>query len=43
MADRPTDGKAPLLQRLGWMGAIWLASVCVLGIVAYAIKAWLIP
>ncbi len=28
----------PLWQRLGWMAAIWLASVTVLGIVGYVIR-----
>jgi hypothetical protein len=31
----------PLWKRLGWMGVIWSASVCALGIVAYAIRAWI--
>ncbi|OWQ96349.1 DUF2474 domain-containing protein [Sphingopyxis witflariensis] len=31
----------PLCQRLGWMAGIWLASVTVLGIVAYVIRLWL--
>ncbi len=33
----------PLLQRLGWMAAIWLASVSILGAVAYLIRWWLNP
>ena len=31
----------PLWQRLGWMFAIWLASVTVLGLVASLIRFWL--
>lgn len=31
----------PLVQRLGWMAALWLGSVLVLGAVAYAIRWWL--
>ncbi|MEE4210217.1 MAG: DUF2474 domain-containing protein [Parvularcula sp.] len=31
----------PLWQRLGWMFAIWLASVTVLSLVAFMIRFWL--
>jgi len=30
--------KYPLLSKLAWFVALWLASVTVLGVVAYAIK-----
>ena len=33
----------PLCQRLAWMGAIWAASVPVLGVVAYVIRLWIAP
>lgn len=32
---------APLWKRLAWMVAIWVASVSVLSVVAYAIRWWL--
>jgi hypothetical protein len=35
--------QAPLWKRLGWMAAIWVASVSALGIVAFIIRAWLRP
>lgn len=43
----PLDGAEgadahPLWQRLGWMVAIWTASVLVLGAVAYMLKLWLV-
>ena len=31
----------PLLQRFGWMVAIWLGSVLTLGAVAWVIRFWL--
>lgn len=31
----------PLWQRLGWMAAIWLGSVAVLGAVGMVIRFWL--
>ena len=31
----------PLIARLGWMVAIWAASVAALGAVAYIIRWWL--
>lgn len=31
----------PLWQRLGWMFAIWLGSLTVLGLVASVIRFWL--
>lgn len=40
--DDPDRGDArPLTQRIGWMVAIWLMSVGLLGVVAYAIRWWI--
>jgi len=33
--------ETPLWRRIGWMAAIWLASVTVIGTVAYIIRWWL--
>jgi hypothetical protein len=30
-----------LRERLGWFVAIWLAGVAALGVVAFAIRAWI--
>ncbi|MHA7819976.1 MAG: DUF2474 domain-containing protein [Erythrobacter sp.] len=37
-----TPEDRPLWQRLAWMGAIWLASVCALGAVAWLLRLWLV-
>lgn len=43
MDSAPDDADAkPLWQRLGWMALLWLASVAVLGAVAWLIRLWLI-
>ena len=39
--DEPQD--RPLWQRLGWMFAIWLASIIALGSIAMVIRWWLAP
>ena len=41
MAEGDVD--SPLWKRLGWMAAIWLGSVTLLGAVAFLIRWWLIP
>ena len=33
--------RAPLWKRVLWLVAIWIASVSVLGAVAYGIRSWL--
>ena len=40
MADREPR---PLWQRLAWMAGLWLASVTVLGAVAWLIRWWIMP
>lgn len=42
----PLDGseeaeRRPLWRRLGWLAAIWLASVTLLGAVAWLLRLWL--
>lgn len=39
----PPEPQQPLWTRLAWMGGIWLASVTVLGIVAWILRLWLAP
>jgi len=38
---RSSPEDTPLWRRLGWMAAIWFASVLAIGIVAYIIRWWL--
>ncbi len=35
------EAELPLWKRLGWMAAIWLGSVAVLGVIASIIRFWL--
>jgi hypothetical protein len=37
----PPDAPAPLRRRLAWLVAIWIASVTVLGAVAWVIRLWI--
>lgn len=37
----PSSDEAPLSRRLGWMALIWLASVSVLGVIAYILRWWI--
>lgn len=43
MATTDTTERRPFWQRLGWMAAIWLASVAVLGAVGWMIRLVLAP
>ena len=38
-----TTEPGPLWRRLGWFAAIWAASVAALAVVAYAIRAVIMP
>ena len=40
-ATPPSPDDAPLWQRLGWVALIWIASVSVLGLVAYILRWWI--
>lgn len=33
--------EAPMWQRLGWLVAIWAASVAALAIVAFILRSWI--
>lgn len=40
--DDPDRGDArPLVQKIGWMAAIWLMSVGFIGVIAYSIRWWI--
>ncbi len=39
----PDPERAPLWHRLGWMAAIWVASVAALALVAGALRLVLAP
>ncbi|MEM7566817.1 MAG: DUF2474 domain-containing protein [Pseudomonadota bacterium] len=42
--DRPEPEARPsLIGRLGWFVGLWAASIAALGVVAYAIKLWIVP
>jgi hypothetical protein len=41
MAPQPSP--RPLIQRLLWFAALWLAGVASVGIVAYGLRLWLAP
>jgi hypothetical protein len=41
MASEPTP--RPLVQRLLWFAALWLAGVASVAIVSYGLRLWLAP